>query len=170
MAWVHDDGCREVVETAWQDGRDRGLLNCQQYCGGRLMRWGGKHKNQFGDLIKCLRKEQDALRHRRDSADLAEFRRIEVMLGQVEVQEDVFWRQRAKQHWLSGADANTKFYHRYASARKCKNYITILKDDASDWNIALLRPYESDEVRSALFAMFPDKAPGADGMNPGFYQ
>ncbi|XP_019153870.1 PREDICTED: uncharacterized protein LOC109150416 [Ipomoea nil] len=120
MAWVHDDGCRGVVETAWQDSRDKGLLICQQHCGGRLMRWGEEHWHKFGDRIKQLRKEQDELRHRRDSAALAEFRDIEERLGQVEMQEDVFWRQRAKQHWLHGADCNTKFYHRYASARRRK--------------------------------------------------
>ncbi|XP_019184368.1 PREDICTED: uncharacterized protein LOC109179318 [Ipomoea nil] len=37
-------------------------------------------------------------------------------------------------------------------------------------NEFLLRPFELDEVKSALFAMFPDKAPGPDGMNSGFYQ
>ncbi|XP_031108426.1 uncharacterized protein LOC116012895 [Ipomoea triloba] len=37
-------------------------------------------------------------------------------------------------------------------------------------NVELLRPFEGEEVKSALFSMFPDKAPGADGMNPGFYQ
>ncbi|XP_019158174.1 PREDICTED: uncharacterized protein LOC109154890 [Ipomoea nil] len=211
MAWVHDDGCRGVVETAWQDSRDKGLLICQQHCGGRLMRWGGEHCHKFGDRIKQLRKEQDELRHRRDSAALAEFRDIEERLGQLEMQEDVFWRQRAKQHWLHGADCNTKFYHRYASARRRKNYIPRLKNDVGAWvegdnmrkvvleyyaaiftssntecedpmldnfaprvtseqNTMLLRQFELEEVRSALFAMFPDKAPGPDGMNPGFYQ
>ncbi|XP_031096825.1 uncharacterized protein LOC116001061 [Ipomoea triloba] len=37
-------------------------------------------------------------------------------------------------------------------------------------NDALLKPFEVEEVRSALFSMFLDKAPGHDGMNPGFYQ
>ncbi|XP_019168831.1 PREDICTED: uncharacterized protein LOC109164736 [Ipomoea nil] len=211
MAWIHDDGCRRVVETAWQDGRDKGLLICQQHCGGRLMRWGGEHWHKFGDRIKQLRKEQDEIRHRRDSAALAEFRDIEERLVQLEMQEDVFWRQRAKQHLLRGADCNTKFYHRYASARRRKNYIPRLKDDMGAWvegdnmkrvvleyyaaiftssdtecedpmfdnfahrviseqNTKLLRQFELEKVKSALFAMFPDKAPRPDGMNPGFYQ
>ncbi|XP_031095051.1 uncharacterized protein LOC115999336 [Ipomoea triloba] len=50
-----------------------------------------------------------------------------------------------------GADANTRFFPQ------------------SD-NELLLRPFECDEVKAALFSMFPDKAPGPDGMNPGFYQ
>ncbi|XP_019181686.1 PREDICTED: uncharacterized protein LOC109176751 [Ipomoea nil] len=129
----------------------------------------------------------------------------------MESQEDVYWRQRAKQHWLKNADANTKFYHKYASHRKKKNTIYKLMNDNGDWlegnamntiildyfthifsscgpvdgdilfseitprvtqtqNESLLRPFELIDVKEALFAMAPDKAPGPDGMNPGFYQ
>ncbi|XP_031127477.1 uncharacterized protein LOC116029567 [Ipomoea triloba] len=160
MAWVYDEGCRR------QEGRGAGLLDCLRYCGERLL----------------------------------------------EAQEDAFWRQRAKQHWLRGADANTKFFHKYASARKKKNFLSRLKNDSDVWvegeglnavvldyfndifasnnssfsmdafvgsvvprvthdqNESLLRPFDADEVKTALFSMFPDKAPGPDGMNPGFYQ
>ncbi|XP_019197153.1 PREDICTED: uncharacterized protein LOC109191020 [Ipomoea nil] len=132
-------------------------------------------------------------------------------ISQLEAQEDVFWRQRVKQHWLRGADANTKYYHRYASARKKKNSVSKLLNENGVWvegqdmnnvvinyfntifatsnpvcedslfdefgprvttdqNEALLCPYDVAEVKTALFAMYPDKAPGPDGMNPGFYQ
>ncbi|XP_031127667.1 uncharacterized protein LOC116029767 [Ipomoea triloba] len=37
-------------------------------------------------------------------------------------------------------------------------------------NDILLQPVESDEVRTALFSMAPNKAPGPDGMMPSFYQ
>ncbi|XP_031106239.1 uncharacterized protein LOC116010884 [Ipomoea triloba] len=37
-------------------------------------------------------------------------------------------------------------------------------------NAALTRPFEECEVKDALFSMFPNKAPGPDGMNPCFYQ
>ncbi|XP_019178991.1 PREDICTED: uncharacterized protein LOC109174178 [Ipomoea nil] len=137
--------------------------------------------------------------------------KVESQLSQLEAQEDVFWRQRAKQHWLRGADANTHFYHRYASARKKRNCVSRIMNDAGVWvegeamnrvvlnyfkaifasgvsecvdplfddfaprvsleqNNELLRPFVPEEVKTALFSMFPDKAPGPDGMNPGFYQ
>uniref|UniRef100_A0A803PVR0 Reverse transcriptase domain-containing protein n=1 Tax=Cannabis sativa TaxID=3483 RepID=A0A803PVR0_CANSA len=37
-------------------------------------------------------------------------------------------------------------------------------------NEELLAPILEEEVRNALFQMHPDKAPGPDGMTPGFYQ
>ncbi|XP_031120802.1 uncharacterized protein LOC116024038 [Ipomoea triloba] len=141
MAWLLDEGCREVVETAWQAGRSDGFLGCLKVCGDKLMAWGGDHFHRFGEQIKQLRVSQMSLRGRRDLASLAEFQCVEGELARLEAQEDIFWRQRAKQHWLKGADANTHFYHS-----------------------------RMDEIKTALFSMFPNKDPGPDGMNPGFYQ
>ncbi|XP_019166974.1 PREDICTED: uncharacterized protein LOC109162747 [Ipomoea nil] len=162
-------------------------------------------------FLCLLQQRQDAIRNRRDLVALAEYQQIENSLKRIEAQEDVFWRQRAKQHWLRGADANTKFYHRYASARRKKNFISSIKCDAGNWvegddmhstilnyfdnifasnglscddplfgvltprvtleqSMMLDRPFETDEVKEALFSMYPDKAPGPDGLNPGFYQ
>ncbi|XP_062094300.1 uncharacterized protein LOC133800357 [Humulus lupulus] len=37
-------------------------------------------------------------------------------------------------------------------------------------NMELLLPVDDSEVKAALFQMHPDKSPGPDGFNPGFYQ
>lgn len=37
-------------------------------------------------------------------------------------------------------------------------------------NEVLMSPVSEEEVKAALFQMYPDKAPGPDGMRPGFYQ
>ncbi|XP_019178340.1 PREDICTED: uncharacterized protein LOC109173555 [Ipomoea nil] len=210
-AWLYEEGCRGVVEQSWQEGRGQGLQHCIEYCGRRLTRWGGDRHHKYGKQIIDLKKKQQRLRGCTDPASLAEFQSLEQLLCRTEAQEDAYWRQRAKQHWLREADANTKFFHRYASHRKKKNTIVRLMNDNGDWvegepmnnvileyfnrifcsespgsgesffkgivprvtqahNELLLRPFEFDEVKSALFAMFPDKAPGPDGMNPGFYQ
>ncbi|XP_019184779.1 PREDICTED: uncharacterized protein LOC109179736 [Ipomoea nil] len=211
MAWVYDEGCRGVVERSWEEGRSEGIQDCIAYCGNQLSKWGGDRYHKFGEKIMFLRKQQLHLRGRTDLTSLAEFQRLEETLSNMEIQEDTYWRQRAKQHWLKNADANTKFYHMYASHRKKKNTIYKLMNDNGDWmegdnmntiileyfsqifssgdpidgndlfseisprvtqtqNDQLLRPFVITEVRDALFAMAPDKAPGPDGMNPGFYQ
>ena len=37
-------------------------------------------------------------------------------------------------------------------------------------NSSLIRPFEAQEVKEVIFAMHPDKSPGPDGMDPGFFQ
>ncbi|XP_019166969.1 PREDICTED: uncharacterized protein LOC109162741 [Ipomoea nil] len=132
MAWLHDEGCREVVEKSWGEGRSRGLQECVTLCGDRLTRWGGDRFHKFGEKILNLRKEQLRLRGCTDPVSLAEFRRLDECLARIELQEDTYWRQRAKQHWLKDADANTRFYHRYASHRKKKNVITKVMNNDGD--------------------------------------
>ncbi|XP_019178894.1 PREDICTED: uncharacterized protein LOC109174056 [Ipomoea nil] len=212
MSWLHDEGCREVVEGTWEEGRNMGMQDYLQLCWRRLTSWGGDLFHKFGEQIKRLRKEQDSLRGRRDLASLAEFRRLEAELCRLEAMDDSFWKQRAKQHCLQGADANTSFFHRYASDRRKKNTMNRIKSVDGVWvdgnamnqtvmdyfngvfssgnppdeahtlfamiqprvtqaqNETLLSPFTCEEVKNALFAMFSDKSPGPDGMNPGFYQ
>lgn len=37
-------------------------------------------------------------------------------------------------------------------------------------NLELVEEVTGEEVKKALFHMYPDKSPGPDGMSPGFYQ
>jgi hypothetical protein len=47
---------------------------------------------------------------------------------------------------------------------------TIRHTIANDDNLLLTRPFTKEEFREAVFSMHPDKCPGPDGYNPGFYQ
>ncbi|XP_019163494.1 PREDICTED: uncharacterized protein LOC109159838 [Ipomoea nil] len=209
-AWLLDDGCRAVVEDEWSVSAGMGLQARLESCGRGLRRWGGERHHRFGKRIEEIRREMGTLRGKFDSGSLARFRLLDGTLSSVLAQEEAFWKQRAKQHWLQGADLDTKFFHKYASHRRRKNGIVKLKDEGGAWhegqalstliadyyknvftsggspgpfnvdtlharvtpqqNDDLLRPFQPDEVRAALFAMGKDKSPGPDGMNPGFYQ
>jgi hypothetical protein len=46
------------------------------------------------------------------------------------VQEDVYWRQRAKMYWLKDGDLNTKFFHMSASNRhRAKKIVKLVNDE-----------------------------------------
>jgi hypothetical protein len=132
-------------------------------------------------------------------------------LNHLLVQQDMYWRQRAKTHWYRDGDLNTKFFHAAATFRKKVNKILSLEthegvhvtDDSGMLSIAknyfeelfeghdsirspvinllnhvvdnednalLTAPFCREVFKEALFSMQPDKCPGLDGFNPGFYQ
>ncbi|XP_019158834.1 PREDICTED: uncharacterized protein LOC109155667 [Ipomoea nil] len=68
MTWLYDEGCRGVVEQAWQEGRGQGLQGCVQYCGNRLTRWGGDRFHKYGKQIVQLKRDQQRLRGCRSGA------------------------------------------------------------------------------------------------------
>lgn len=204
-AWLADEGCKQVVIQAWQDGGHVDIQGKLSLCASRLSKWGGEKFNNFGRTIYGLKKKLAKLKPRRDVISIAEYDRLHSELNHCMNQEEIYWKQRAKQFWLKEGDMNTKFFHRYASARKQKNQILKLKDSVGSWvegdnmrsviykyyvniyksagtqevdfvdgiqkkvteaqNSLLLKPFESEEVKEAIFSMHPDKALGPDGMN-----
>ncbi|XP_019160761.1 PREDICTED: uncharacterized protein LOC109157316 [Ipomoea nil] len=98
MTWLYDEGCRTVVAKSWGEGRNEGTKNDIEHCGNHLAQWGGDRYHKFGEKITQFRREQQHLRGCTDSASLVEFQLLEEALCRMETQEDVYWRQRAKQH------------------------------------------------------------------------
>lgn len=209
-AWLSEEGCKQVVLQAWNEGKYADMQERLKICATRLMGWGGEKFHKFGKHIRDMKKRLETLKGRRDSVAINEYNVTHAELSFLLNQEEVYWKQRAKQFWLKEGDRNTKFFHQYATTRKRKNQILKLKDRTGNWvegdamkevitqyfsqifqsdnlqevgffddiqkkvtevqNLSLLKPFEPEEVKAAIFSMKPDKAPGPDGMNPGFYQ
>ncbi|XP_031120221.1 uncharacterized protein LOC116023364 [Ipomoea triloba] len=182
MAWIYDEGCRKQVEEAWHEGREARLLNCLRFCGDRLLRWGGDHFHKFGEKISTLRKDQLRLKGLLDPESLGEYQRLEAQLCQyASARKKKNTLSRLKNDcdvWVEGDDLNAVvldyFQNIFASnisSAEVDSFVTTVTPRVSpEQNIALLKPFDQEEVKVALFSMFPDKAPGPDGMNPGFYQ
>lgn len=51
-------------------------------------------------------------------------------MNEILLQEETYWKQRAKLFWLKEGDENTRFFHASASARKKVNHITHLVNES----------------------------------------
>ncbi|KAL0315341.1 UNVERIFIED_CONTAM: hypothetical protein Sradi_5412300 [Sesamum radiatum] len=63
-------------------------------------------------------------------------------------QEEVYWKQRGKAHWLREGDRNTTFFHNRASVRRRTNDISRIKNGEGQWL------EKEDEIRSHIEAYF----------------
>ncbi|KAL8478193.1 hypothetical protein ACS0TY_030184 [Phlomoides rotata] len=86
--------------------------------------------------------------------------------------------------WLKEGDFNTHFFPQAYSARRKANKTLKLKEANDSYgvieafppiisnvdNAFLIGPFTHEEFVEAIAFMKPDKSPGPDGFNPGFYQ
>lgn len=69
------------------------------------------------------------LQSRIDTSSIEQFIQLKDQMASLLVQEDCYWKQRAKAHWSGDGDANTKFFHATATARKKINKLENLVDN-----------------------------------------
>lgn len=73
-----------------------------------------------------------ALIERTDTAGVEQYFTEKSKLRELMLHEETYWKQRAKNFWLAEGDANTKFFHASASARKKTNHIACLENKQGD--------------------------------------
>ncbi|KAK4397413.1 hypothetical protein Sango_1577900 [Sesamum angolense] len=65
-------------------------------------------------------------------------------------QEEVFWKQRGKVHWLREGDRNTAFFHNQARVRRRTNDISRIKDGTGEWLV------DAADIQRHIEAYFGD--------------
>jgi len=129
-SWVEEENCGVLVENAWKtsvEARGENVGEALKRVASALGDWG---RNVLGSLEKSMKRAKKALEEcRRRAISDASVRREELLklkLEKLEEKKNLYWRQRAKVHWLEKGDRNTKFFHHYASERKKKSRINRL--------------------------------------------
>jgi hypothetical protein len=59
----------------------------------------------------------------------SDIKRLQDEINFILEQEDIQWKQQAKQNWYQYGDQNTPFFHAWASHRKRVNHIRAIKDE-----------------------------------------
>jgi hypothetical protein len=90
----------------------------------------------------------ERLRGSHDFTSSGRYKELQEKHARLLVQEEAYWRQRAKMHWLKEGDLNTKFFHLSASTRhRAKKIEKLINDE----NIAVTTQPELCEVALNYF-------------------
>jgi hypothetical protein len=97
-------------------GEDEGpgdVLTTQKlvWCQKKLTAWSSR---KFREADKELKKKTKALEELQLQEGAENWREIKKLQGEIESileQEDIKWKQRAKQNWYHNGDRNTPFFH-----------------------------------------------------------
>lgn len=73
------------------------------------------------------------MKWKRNTGDTQDYNETATQLRTLYDQEEIYWKQRAKQHWLKEGDRNTRFFHRYATGRRRKNKLYKIQNEEGDW-------------------------------------
>ncbi|GAU48556.1 hypothetical protein TSUD_405720 [Trifolium subterraneum] len=121
---------REVVLDGWGVHENIEVVDRVARCANRLQRWGRKKKVKYKEeMDECVRM-MEVLRGIQGEEEGRRYQEIHDRHGVLIVQEEDYWKQRAKMHWLKESDMNTSFFHKSASARrKKKNASKLVNED-----------------------------------------
>ncbi len=108
---------------------------------------------------------------------------LRVRYDELCLQEEVKWKQRSWVHWLKAEDANTKFFHLKANARRSKNFISMLADglevcsdhaSIADLLFKFFKQQLGSEVGSDVVlnipSLYANKCPDLQGLHAPFFE
>ena len=97
------------------------------YCAEDLTEW-SRNNNNFRRDISKIQKKIEKLRTHATEVNVNYFNSLKHRLDKLLVQDDLFWKQRAKTFWYREGDLNTKFFHAAATSRRKVNRIEHLQN------------------------------------------
>jgi hypothetical protein len=101
-------------------------------------------------LIKEKNKKLEILQKNENGEDGPEVKKLQKEIDFLLEQEDIRWKQRAKQNWYRQGDRNTQFFHSWANHRRKINQIQKIQDeDGRIWK-------EPEEISKSFLAFYQD--------------
>ena len=133
--WLSDPSFPIVVNKAWQ--QPRRLMEAIDVFSRQASLW---NKNHFGNIFKKKNRilarldgVQRSLANQPSSSLVALEKSLCKELDVVLEQERDLWALKSRINWMILGDINTSFYHISALARRKRNFITAIKNDAGVW-------------------------------------
>jgi hypothetical protein len=134
-----DDEFDQIVCDAWDEG-GLGGSKMQQVrqklssCQSGLTRWSARKFGNAERVLKEKTKILGILQKEEGPSNWDEIKRLQTEIDFILDQEDLRWKQRAKQNWYQVGDQNTPFFHAWANHRRKINTIKRVVDEVGvEW-------------------------------------
>ena len=136
--WLEDEGCKKVVEEAWERGRSSNSLwpleTCLEECQQSLKSWNAHTFGHVGKQVATIQKKLQILEAMKgNGTDLEEIHATKLELNRWLGIEEEMWHQRSRNNWLKAGDRNTTFFHTKATNRYQRNTISKIMDANHNW-------------------------------------
>ncbi|XP_074378321.1 uncharacterized protein LOC141719854 [Apium graveolens] len=130
--WLQEPNFRKKVSDFWLELPTVNIIPKLVSVSSFMARWGRNFFHKFRDKIRRQKEVIRLLVDRVDEDGISNYFMEKEKLNDLLCHEEVYWKQRAKNFWLTEGDANTKFFHASASARKKANYLPFLETDSGE--------------------------------------
>ncbi|XP_074336615.1 uncharacterized protein LOC141673774 [Apium graveolens] len=192
--WIKEDQCQKLVKDSWEEVMGRSIMEKVEYVCWKLAEWGGGQVKEMRLKLQDYRKEMRRYRARRDEYGVKKYNETRVKqfwLGEGDQNTRFFHNfstGRKKYNkvvklkdksgvWREGREEIqniiTQYFDELFQASGTSGELTdkeVVNGVTEEHNCELHKPITYEEVKKALFEMYPEKSPRPDGLNPGFYQ
>ncbi|XP_071905964.1 uncharacterized protein [Coffea arabica] len=145
--WAKDKESDTVIKRAWGVEQHRSrmfrVVKRIKKCRLVLIEWNKRVKANTKVKIQEIKEKLKVAREEGDPCNSGDIASLKRQLSKTYKDEELFWSQKSRSRWLKERDKNTTFFH--ISVNEAK-------------------------IKQALFSVFPNKAPGVDGISPLFFQ
>ncbi|KAL0417527.1 UNVERIFIED_CONTAM: putative mitochondrial protein [Sesamum radiatum] len=162
--------CEQVIREGWNTWAGNGqasLAARQRGCAARLQAWSNsKGSHSFKRQIRLREKDLENIRLQPISAaSKIEESKIRADIERLLSEEEVYWKQRGKVHWLKEGDRNTSYFHNRANTRRRSNDITRIKNGDGQW----LEQEEEirDHIETYFGEIFRSRNPSEEELEKG---
>ncbi|XP_020683339.1 uncharacterized protein LOC110100250 [Dendrobium catenatum] len=159
--WLSYRGSTYIIDKVWKrkfEGNEMEILNkkCKKALKD-LHFWGKAKANEFTSEKDKLKEEIFHLQE--EEANVGWLCGVKLLKLRTKVRDlnvalsrlNTWWKQRAKVRWYEEGDANTKFFHSFARARRSGNQITQVKNRSGKLT------KDPNEIQEVFYRYFLDK-------------